>query len=119
MNVALFGCLGHRDKWSHPYNYDPYLIFGPDPKEKVEVTGSMYSDRMYQWGPAKYNAAATKVFGDQRQVFHGTSPEQFEQFLCAYLEKPVKLVRVIEHCNQATGFPLWYFDYLDLPEAMH
>ncbi len=95
----------YRTKWTHPYNYDPILQYD----NGQQASDTVYSDRLAQWDREKFDRLFKKHL-DGKGWLNG-SPKAMEAFLCEYLDKPVTLCRVEEHCNQATGYPLWRLDF--------
>jgi hypothetical protein len=104
---------GKRTKLTHPYNYDPFVIW--DNGEKAD--GTVYSDRLLQWDWDKHNDLCEKHFGNKGQYWNRRDPKKIEAFLCDYFGEPVMLTMIEEHCNQATGYPCWRFDYRRLPNT--
>lgn len=106
---VLGGHLGPRTKLSHPYSYDPILQFfsGREP------TGSVYSDRLSGWyESAVMREKMLKHFGNESDYYNSRSPLTIEAFLQDLMDKPtLKLTRIEEHCNQSSGFPVWFFAY--------
>jgi hypothetical protein len=99
---------GKRTPLTHPYNYDPFVIWENGEKS----TSTVYSDRMHGWDYAKYNECSTKVFGDNGQLFDKRDPIDIERFLRLYFDRPdLILCCITQHCNQSTGYPLWRFEY--------
>ena len=108
MNLIYGQEPGARSKLTHPYNYDPILQW----KGSGEPTGTVYTDRLLQWDYAKHNELCMKHFCDVSQYWDGRHPKAIEAFLRDYLDAPeLVLCAITEHCNQATGFPLWRLDY--------
>lgn len=108
---------GPRTKFSHPYSYDPLIVF----ESKKEPTGSAYSDRLRDWYSAeKLSAAKLKHFGKQSDYYAVEhAPSVVEAFLQDLMDKPnLELVCIEEHCNQATGFPVWFFAYAESQDAV-
>lgn len=102
------GDEGPRTKMSHPYSYDPFTVWRGD----GAATNGVYTDRLLQWGFDKHNALCQKHFGERSQYWADREPEKIQDFLRDYLGDPaLVLVEVVEHCNQATGFPLWYLAF--------
>jgi hypothetical protein len=97
-----------RTKLTHPYNFDPITVWvSPD-----KPTDSVYSDRLYTWDPEKHNLLCRKHFGDEGQYWSSRPPEKIQDFLRDYKEMPnLVLCEIQEQCNQATGYPVWYFAY--------
>lgn len=100
---------GDWDKSSHPYSYDPFTVWTAGATAMGHH--GVYTDRMRQWDYEKFSSLKREIFGTSSDYWNEFKPKDIERFLCAYLDKPVKLVRVIEYCNQATGYPLWYLSY--------
>jgi hypothetical protein len=99
---------GVRTKWLHPYNYDPIPVF----QTAGDADGRVYSDRLFQWNHTKHDELCQKHFGNIHQYWDKRSPADIQAFLRDYLDLPnLKLLYIEEQCNQATGFPLWRFDY--------
>lgn len=106
------GGQGVRTKFSHPYNYDPIVQW----RNGTKPNHTVYTDRLYQWDSKKYNELCRKHFGDEAQYWdlHKRPVERIQDFLRDYLAKPdLVLCIVTEHCNQASGFPLWRLDYFN------
>ncbi len=103
------GHLGPRTRQTHPYSYDPILVHATG----EEPTGSLYSDRLMGWyGYDTVRAAMQRHFGDQRDDYSGRSVSSIDAFLRELLGQPeLRVVRIEEHCNQATGYPVWFFAY--------
>ena len=108
--VDLKGRLVKRTPWSHPYNYDSFVLYkSPDYKDVNYCTE--YSDRLYKRNWKKFNECCEAVFGNHGQLFDERSPEDINKFLNMYLEYPVKLTAVLNCCNQSSGFPYFCFIY--------
>lgn len=98
-----------RTPFSHPYNYDEYVIWKNSCG--VDNSNAVYSDRLYQWDYEKYNKCCQETFKNQGQSFDKREPKEIEKFLSMYFEKEIKLTAVTQGCNQATGYPYWVFFY--------
>lgn len=97
-----------RTKGSHPYQYGPYLIFDTGQKG----TSSAYSDRLQQQDSNRFYACREKVGIKGGDGFDHVRGYKIEAFLRAYFDAPnLRLCRVEEHCNQANGYPYWWFLY--------
>lgn len=100
--------LGGKDKFSHPYDYDPFTVW----KGRGTPDGSLYTDRLYQWDSAKHNELCLKHFGNVGQYWGDRAPAKIQEFLRDYLGKPnLVLCEIQEHCNASSGYPCWYFSY--------
>lgn len=108
----LTRCDPVRTPQTHPYNYDPFTIWGgPNPS----ANGSEWTDRLQQWDYSKYKALSEKHFSNGSRPFssHGCQGELIQAFLRDFLDKPTLiLTRVIEYCNQSSGYPLWCMVYV-------
>lgn len=100
-----------RTKLTHPYSYDPIIQWQSEDKE-LKATNTVYSDRLFQWDANKYAELTKKHFDDSGSNWVNRDHEKIELFLKEYFDNnELKLVSVIEYCNQATGYPCWRFDY--------
>ena len=81
--------------------------FGIQPKHSV------YSDRLFQWDSQKYNQCCREVWKNEAQSFYDRDASDIEKFLQLYLgDSNVRLCRVLQDENRATGYPYWRFDYV-------
>lgn len=99
------------NKLNHPYAYDGIEVFVmPVPMENFG-TGSVYSDRLFQHDHASYNRFCREVWGNEGQYFYDRTPNGVSKFLSLYYGRKVQVYLVKECCNQATGYPVWYFQF--------
>lgn len=97
----------HRSKYEYPYSYDPITQFS----NGKQGNSSCYSDRMKQWDANKYDDCSGAV--SNKSDYWNIPSAKIEEFLRLYYADPtLELVKVVEYCNQATGFPVWYFEYI-------
>ena len=109
--VSADGRVASRTPYSHPYSYDPFVTFRCN--QNVVPDNTVYSDRLYRWDTEKYNRLCRRYWDDEAQHFYERHPKQIEAFLRDYFGHPNLILTLIEQqCNQATGFPVWRFDYL-------
>lgn len=106
-----------RSKAEYPYSYSPIIIFDrkPENPEKVQCA---YSDRMRTWAfnaGRDFHKDIAEIFGPNvNDYFPTKSPKLVEQFIRQQFNKPeLVLVRIVEECNVATGFPVWAIHYED------
>lgn len=109
---------GHKSKAEFPYNYDPIVQFmaemGP---EQIEGTTeyTTWSDRLLTYAEdarSKHDDLCVKHFGNRGQYWDQREPQKIQEFLRDYFESTdLLLTKVVEHCNQATGYPCWQFFY--------
>ena len=106
--VDLYGDPVERPKAKYPYSYSPYVQYRNGDNE--EITNTVYSDRLYQWDPQKFNSLCRKYFGNTGQSF-GTKPNSLiEKFLADYFGNPnLKLIVKMEGANMSSGYPYWVF----------
>jgi hypothetical protein len=99
-----------RTPATHPYSYDGFVTHRLGKNEEAKDT--IYSDRLLQWDYQKYNELSEKHFGNKSQNWYDRQPEKIEAFLRDWCEAPnLKLVLVMEYCNQSSGYPVWRFDF--------
>lgn len=105
--------LGPRTKQTNPYSYDALLQWKKYDKTP-ENASAVYSDRMLQWDYTKFRSLCREHFNHEGDYFGGRSPKKIEAFMRAYFGNPdLELVRIEEHCNQSSGYPVWAFFYVD------
>ena len=93
------GILQGHSKSSHPYSYDPFVVWETEGK----ANSSVYSDRLCQWDMKKHNQLCLKHFGDEAQYWANRNPKLIEAFLQDWNDdKNIKLVRIIEYCNMSS-----------------
>jgi hypothetical protein len=102
--------LGPNTKQSHPYSYDPLLVFV---NKNVAPNGSAYSDRIENWYERSVIDEKLKThFGETSRDFGYRSAPAVQKYLRDLFGHPkLELTRIEEHCNMATGYPVWYFAY--------
>lgn len=108
---------GMKTKQSHPYTYDPFLLyFNQDAKR--EADDGLYTDRLLMWDYAKHNMLCEKHFGNAAQYWDDRDPKKIEAFLRDWTGKKVVLVVNIQYVNMGNGYPLWFLGYYieDNPE---
>lgn len=103
--------LGPKTKFSHPYSYDPVLQY----VGKGEPNGSLYTDRLRLWYDYELlRAKMQEHFGEQGDYWYRRKPKAIEAFLRDVMSKSkLKVIRIEEHCNVATGYPVWFITYND------
>jgi len=113
-----------RTKQRHPYNYDPFTIWGA-PRPSAECNDTNYTDRLEQEDHAKYALLSKKHYRSGGNAYERPFDAQnckghlIEQFLRDWHNDPeLKLLRVIEYCNASTGFPTWRLDFHDTPRSL-
>lgn len=111
--VDLNGNPVKRTPVSHPYNYDPYVIWKDESFDDKKCNG-VDSDRLFQWDSNKYNKCCNVVFGNTGQAWQNRKPQDIQKFLSLYFEKEIKLTAIKQNCNVASGFPYWTFLFEDL-----
>ena len=106
-----FSNPNHRSKWEYPYSYDPICIF----KTQVAPTGCLYTDRLRTWYDADlFREKMQQYFGEAGDHYSNRSVAKIELFLRDLMGYPsLQITRMEEHCNQATGFPVWFFEYTE------
>jgi hypothetical protein len=101
-----------KTKQSHPYSYDPIVLYEGNPAPENTEPGTIYTDRLLQWDYDKHNALCTKHFGNEGQWWDQREPADIEAFLRDWCnDADLILVKVVEYCNVSTGFPTWQLNY--------
>lgn len=100
-----------RSKQEYPYSYDPICVY----ECKVEPTGWVYSDRLFSWyGYDVVRAKMQEYFGEAGEAgdyYSNRKLGAIQAFLQDVMNKPTLVItRMEEHCNQATGYPMWFFE---------
>lgn len=96
-----------RTPKEYPNSYDHYCIYKS--VDFNETTDTVYSDRMWQWNPEKFDACHVRVWDDLGQRFDCRKPELVEQFLQAYYGISLDLTGIEAGCNFSNGNPYWVF----------
>lgn len=99
-----------RTKFSHPYSYDGFVLWRGGCNE--DANNTVYSDRLLRWDREKHDELCTKHFGNKGQHWEHRKPKKIEAFLRDWTDCPdLKLILVMEYCNQSNGYPCWRFDF--------
>ena len=77
------------------------------------LTKTLYSDRMYQQDPDRFNVCCKEVWGVSGQYFYRRSPQDIERFISLYLGKEVILCSIRVDENVSSGYPYWTFEYCE------
>lgn len=108
--VDLHGNPVLRTKSTHPYSYDSHVIYRNG--ENSQIKASVYSDRLFQWDPDKYDSLCVKHFGDEGQYFNNREPDAIQEFLREYTgRETLELIAIEEGANVSNGYPYWVFHY--------
>ncbi|MEX3625374.1 hypothetical protein [Viridibacillus arvi] len=105
-----------RSPIDYPYSYDEFVIWVSDYQKGNSE--NVYSDRLFQWDPKKFNDCCIKIWGNTRQYFNNRNPKEIEKFLSMYLDSPIKLTAITECCNRYSGYPYWSFYFNKLSENL-
>ena len=99
----------YRSKLEYPYSYDPICIF----KTQVVPTGSLYTDRLCLWYDADLlRDKMQHYFGEAGDYYSSRPINKIQLFLRDLMNHPsLEITQVEEHCNQATGYPVWFIAY--------
>ena len=116
MLTDLYGKPVERTPFSHPYSFDPYVIWKSEEFNINKIYSAEYSDRMLDWDIHKFEKCTKEVFGNEGQFFNDRNPEDIEKFLIKYLGHDLKLIAIEKCCNFCNGYPYWIFYYENLEE---
>ncbi len=98
-----------RTKYEWPYSYDAFVTYRNGENKEANLTA--YSDRLRQEDSKKYMELRLKHFGSIGDYWDGYDAKAIEAFLADWMDKKVKLIFVMECCNQSSGYPYWRFDF--------
>lgn len=94
-----------RNKFTHPYSYDPFTVWG---RKHPGANGTVYSDRLRS---EDFNSLAKEYFPRGVPWEQG---EAVEALLRKYTgDDELEVTRVIEYCNSSSGNPLWRIDFIN------
>lgn len=100
---------GFRSKQDHPYSYDPFTVWMDMSFKSNEDCHVIYSDRMSQWDYQKNRTLQKEHLGKETDYLGDFTPNQLTNYLSAYLEREIIMIRIQECCNVSNGYPLWVF----------
>lgn len=116
MYVGHDGTPCKRTPFSHPYNYEEFVLWrkaGYNPRD-VKADGSCYSDRLLHWDFDRHNELCLKHFGNKGQYWNERDPKLIEAFLRDWNDnQSLCLLEIIQGCNQSSGYPVWAFLWKD------
>ena len=111
MDPVLFNIRGdivERTPYTHPYNYDPFVLYKHNWTENDRM---VYSDRLREWEPEQYDTA---LKGAGIASIYSAKHKQLEKFLQLYFNKPeIALTGVEQQCNQFNGIPYQTYYFRD------
>lgn len=96
-----------RTPFSHPYNFDDYVIWQSADYKKGDA--AVYSDRLRMWDEETWE----KLHNEKRDL-NIDNPTRAEEYLSLYYNKEIKLTAIMRGCNQANGFPYYIFFYREV-----
>lgn len=99
-----------RDKYSHPYSYDPFTIWG---SQSDACNGTAWSDRLSH--EKKYDAVVARIQSESTEpLILNTDPKAIEKLLKGIIgHDEIKLLRIVEYCNRSSGYAYFRYDYHD------
>ncbi|MBO9428818.1 hypothetical protein [Sulfitobacter sp. R18_1] len=95
-----------RNPDEYRYSFDPYYLWRDFNKERMDGIDSVYSDRMREWDPKKYEAACKK---SKFRGIDSCTKTQAKAFIEAYYDDKYECVGVGRACNVSNGYPLGLF----------
>lgn len=96
----------HRTLEEHPYGYDAHYTWREFAKNKMTGIEGLYSDRMRDWDPEKYTAAAKASGGG---FIEHISQDQAKTFIETYYDGTKECVGFARCCNVASGYGIGIF----------
>ncbi|MFK4136474.1 hypothetical protein ACI2KR_29995 [Pseudomonas luteola] len=109
-----------RCKQDYPYNFSDYVSWVKpgynknDPLQEGKKLSCDYTDRLYGSNAQLFDSLLKKHFAGEFQPWVYGRPEKIEAFLRDYYDDTsINLVKKVDCCNQATGYPIWAFVYIN------
>ena len=97
-----------RTPYTHSYSYETFVTL----QKKKKYKDCIYSDRLLQWDRNKHGRLCQKYFGNTAHTWSNRDSFKIEKFLQDYTDnKDLKLVGIMQGCNQSSGYPFWVFMY--------
>lgn len=96
-----------RTPITHRYNYDSFLMLRQLPNE--EATAGVYTDRLYRDYFHEIESLVLRYTGTRGQYWDKFTLDQIQNIMRDHFKRQdLLVVYVMQCCNQATGYPLWY-----------
>jgi hypothetical protein len=95
-----------RTPEEHPYSFDAYYLWRNFEKSDMDGIDSVYSDRMRDWEPEKFEAAmeaAGKGWLDKM------TEDRAKAFIKVYYDGKYECVGFGRCCNVSNGYPIGIF----------
>jgi hypothetical protein len=104
------GTRCERTKKSHPYSYEPYVIFGP---AGHIGTASAWTDQMRKEDRTRFDWLCVKHFKECSGPGWSSLPQSnVTSFMRELYGDPrLEVYRLVEFCNTRTEFPEWRVDF--------
>ncbi len=106
-NENIYGQPVKRTPEQYPYSFDQYCVYKSTDFDLT--TDTVYSDRMWEWSPDKFNACHVRVWDELGQFFNCRKPKRVEEFLHAYFGISLDLTGIEAGCDFQNGNPYWVF----------
>lgn len=123
-----------KTKFTHPYTYDPFIMWQkypshPDRTDEspmswimgdkvIKPDSCIYSDRISMWDQSRpsfeprWDALVQKHKLDGLGFCLEAHPLILEQVLRDWSKQPkLELLEIQEHCNVSNGYPVWLYCY--------
>jgi hypothetical protein len=114
-NLGKIDFSKRKGIYTNRENYFGGVDENGDPVEKTKKDYPYtYSGRMSQWDYSKYEKCRKEAANTDKGELAGyyNNPRVVEKLLQLYFEdQSIKLVMIMEYCNQSSGYPCWRFDY--------
>lgn len=118
-----------RTRESNPYNFQDFVRW-VNPKylgqtnpntitpPEDQMLDAAYSDRLHSWDQSRFDAAFAKHLPLGSGGFRNGRPNAIQDFLRTYYDDTkLTLVKIIDCCNQATGYEIYCFSFLFTPKS--
>jgi hypothetical protein len=117
-----------RSKREYPYNFSDYVRWvnskyrgRTNPCTIVLEEGkrldTSYTDHLASWNREHFDACFAKSLPIGSGGFRSGSAIAIQAFLRDYhRDENLELVKIVDCCNQASGFEIWRFDFIYTPQ---
>ena len=110
--VDIDGKAVRRTPYSHPYNYDTYVLHKSSSFNK-KSDYVVDSDRMMSRNLNLFGESV-KAAGRTGQLLYNITLEEASLLLSRYYGQDLVCTCILENCNQSSGYPYWTFFYKEV-----
>ena len=98
----------HKMPHEYPYSHDAYFLWRDFKEGERSIHNTVWSDRMRQNSPEKYERAVKKVLNGHFDHYH-MSKKDAKAFVKEFFGENFVCVGYAVECNVSNGFPIGIF----------